>query len=227
MLAVLKVHLVGGNPWWHEVIGPALIAATAIAAAWIAARTANHRQQEQLDHDRALQTEQLAYDREQRERVFVREVIDEAMKGVDQALRNLSEYSAAVLVGNEDRERHRREVTSAAPPHHRLKPVAALQALRAESDPVHSLDQHLYDVGVDLTSAALRLGLRLGEKDKIVVAHQAFADEFSAKHDLLSPLESRLITDEDRTALDTVDVRISQAVASIFSSVRQWIEGED
>lgn len=71
-------------------VGPALIAVTAIVAAWIASRTANRRQQQQLVHDRevqraqllrnrglqeaqlshdgVLQKAQLAYDREQRNR---------------------------------------------------------------------------------------------------------------------------------------------------------------
>ncbi len=86
----VDVHLVGGDPWWHQVIGPALIAVTAIVAAYISARTANHRQQEQLSHDRELhgaqlaydlelQEAQLAYDREQRNRQHVRDTIDSAV----------------------------------------------------------------------------------------------------------------------------------------------------
>ena len=63
----ISVHLVGGDPWWHQVIGPALIALTAVVAAWIAARTANRRQQQQLSHDRDLQQAQLAYDSDRQE----------------------------------------------------------------------------------------------------------------------------------------------------------------
>jgi hypothetical protein len=115
----MDVHLVGGDPWWHQVIGPALIAATAIVAAWIAARTANRRQQEQLSHDlelqkaqlvhdRELQGAQLAYDREQRNRQHVRDTIDSAVRGLYAAMRQSAEYQGLILTGDEKRDEYRR-----------------------------------------------------------------------------------------------------------------------
>lgn len=106
-------------------IGPALIAATAIVAAWIAARTANRRQQEQLSHDlelqkaqlahdRELQGAQLAYDREQRNRQHVRDTIDSAVRGLYASMRQSAEYQGLILTGDEKRGDRR----------------AALQALR-------------------------------------------------------------------------------------------------
>src|SRR4051794_37722487 len=54
MLAALDVHLAGSDAWWHGVIAPVLAVLTAIAAAAIAAHTANRRQEVQLRHDRDL-----------------------------------------------------------------------------------------------------------------------------------------------------------------------------
>lgn len=84
-------------------IGPALIAVTAIAAAVIAAKTANRRQgaqlkhsrelqADQLAHDRELQKAQLAYDRRQRGREHTRVSVDDATRGVERAIRILAEY---------------------------------------------------------------------------------------------------------------------------------------
>lgn len=121
----MDVHLVGGDPWWHQVIGPALIAVTAIVAAWIAARTANRRQQEQLSHDRELQqaqlvhdrelqVAQLAYDREQRNRQHVRDTIDSSVRGLYAAARQSAEYQGLILTGDEKRDEYRRMIDDEA-----------------------------------------------------------------------------------------------------------------
>ncbi|MBS1892284.1 MAG: hypothetical protein JST59_13390 [Actinobacteria bacterium] len=103
----IEVHTAGGKELWQELIGPVLLALTAIIAAWIAARTANHRQQEQLANDRHLQADQLAYDREQRNRQHVRDTVDEAVRGVDAALRAMFDYEAKIVVGDAQRNDRR------------------------------------------------------------------------------------------------------------------------
>lgn len=234
MYALLDVHLTGGDPWWYQVVGPALIAVTAIAAAWIAARTANHRQQQQLEedgrlhakqlaHDRELQKAQLAYDREQRDRMDVRVVIDDAIKGVDEALRGIAEYVAAVQVDDETREAHRQML--AAEQVGSQQALREMQALKGETDELHQLSQGLYDTSIDLTSSGLRLALRLGSDHKIVKAHDAFGAAISEYHEALKPLHHRAITDEDRGLIEAAEQRAGLAVTAVFSECREWLYG--
>ncbi|HWM64048.1 MAG TPA: hypothetical protein VNP96_08705 [Solirubrobacterales bacterium] len=182
----MDVHLVGGIPG-HQVIGPALIAATAIVAAWIAARTANRRQQEQLSHDRELQkaqlvhdrelqeaqlaydrelhVAQLAYDREQRNRQHVRDTIDSAVRSLDAAMRQLAEYQGLILAGDEKRDEYRRNADDEA-----LSDAERDAAIRGYEEAMNAVGAATikgFEVSTELMSESLRLDLRLGVEHPI------------------------------------------------------------
>jgi hypothetical protein len=224
MLAAVNVHIVGGDPWWHQVIGPVLIAATAIAAAWIAARTANHRQQEQLDHDRKLQKGQLAYDREQRNRQYGRDAIDEAVKGADEATRAMAEFSTPVRLGEEQRQINR--ATAAAykgpdgPGSPRSKIVKELKDLKELSTAVH-------DASLELASQNLRLSIRLGAEHPVVMTHNAFRLAFRRRHNILDKVALGSITENERSKLDETDEFASSALEGFFAGCRVWLTDQE
>jgi hypothetical protein len=231
----MDVHLVGGDPWWHQVIGPALIAATAIVAAWIAARTANRRQQQQLSHDlelqkaqlvhdRELQGAQLAYDREQRNRQHVRETIDSAVRGLYAAMRQSAEYQGLILTGDEKRDEYRRiaddEALSDA------KRDAAIHGYKEAMDAVGTATIKGFEVSTELMSESLRLSLRLGVEHPICKRHTAYYNAYGACFEILHNLPTVKMTDEDREKVKTADAAEGAAMREFLSSCRRWFEDE-
>lgn len=221
---LVEVHLVGGDPWWHQVIGPALIAATATAiiAAWIAAKTANQRQAAQLANDRELQKAQLAYDREQRNRQHVRDAVDDAVRSLDAALRLMFEYEAMILAGDAERTERRNVLdddgASTGDKAHMLG------ALKEEMEEIHARSQAIYDAGIDLTSENLRLSLRLGISHQIVKSHQALRNVYRTRHRTLERLHRRSITEKDREDIQSASESTGAVFTSFFQDCRKWFE---
>lgn len=222
-MALFDIHIdLSGN---HDLIGPAVIAITAILAAMIAARTANQRQEAQLNHDRELQselqTERLAYDREQWNRQHIRDTVDDALRGVDAAIRTIAEYEAKIVVGDGQRS-ERRKVLSGKDKASPLQLEEAVKGLRAETADIHTSSQATYDAAIDLTSMNLRLGVRLGKNHPIVKSHQAFRDVYSTRSESLRPLSSRPLTDDDRTQIRAAGDSTNAILTTFFNECREW-----
>jgi hypothetical protein len=230
----------------NQVIGPTLIAATAIVAAWIAARTANHRQQEQLSHDRELQraqlvhdrelqevqlaydrelqVAQLAYDREQRNRQHVRDTIDSAVRGLYAAMRQLAEYQGLILTGDEKRDEYRRVADDEALSD--AKRDAAIRGYKEAMDVVGAATIKGFEVSTELMSESLRLSLRLGVEHPICESHTAYYNAYGACFEILHNLPTVKMTDEDREKIKTADAAEGAAMREFLSSCRRWFEDE-
>ncbi len=231
----IEVHLTGGSSWWHELIGPFLLAVTAILAAVIAAKTANKRQGEQLLHDRNLQADrlahdrklqagQLAYDREQHNREHVRDRIDSAVLMVDQAVRTYTEYQ--------------REIRHVAALRSTLQAVADNPSAKAEEyEEADSLLQDqigdLRDVKIraqtlsaELVSEGVRLSLRLGTNSSIFEAHKSFRQNYSARIDYLAGLgetpSSGEVEGENVDGMKSIE----RVAAEFLAECRAWFEEE-
>jgi hypothetical protein len=186
----------------------------------IAALTANHRQQQQLDHDRQLQGEQLAYDREQRNRQRVNETIDEATRGADAAIRSMADYIGVLLTGDEERSELRSAATSGGPPMLTIGPMEALQKAMAEP---HRLSQVLYEVSIELVSQNLRLGLRLGPAHPVTTGHEAFQVAYRARHEALRPMYLRTLTADDHELIEASDKPVGEALQKFIDVCRNWM----
>ena len=222
----IEVRLTGGKPWWHELIGPVLLSLTAVAAAAIAAKTANSRQAAQLASDSELQSklqsERLAYDREQRNRQHIRDTVDEAMRGVDSAFRIIAEYEATIVVNESERTENRKVMDDdGVPLDERSK---KLEALSDEINQLSVAGEAVYDAGTDLLSENLRLAVRLGKGHPIVKSHGSFHDAYSKRHETLKPLSKRPITDDDRSRLDAENNATSSLAANFLERCREWFE---
>jgi hypothetical protein len=220
----MDVHLVGGDPWWHQVIGPALIAVTAVIAAWIAARTANHRQQEQLLHDRDLQAAQLAYDREQRNRQHVRDTIDSAVRSLDATMRQSAEYQALILTGDEERDECRRIADDEALPD--ADRAAAIRRYDEAMNEVGAATRKGFDMSTELISESFRLSLRLGIEHPICKGHAAYREAYGTSFEILRNLPTVKMTDEDRKKVKAADAAEGAAMIDFLSSCRSWFESE-
>ena len=220
----MEAHLVGGDPWWHQVIGPALIAGTAIVAAWFAARTANRRQQEQLSHDRMLQEAQLVHDREQRNRQHVRDTIDSAVRGLYAAMKQSAEYQGLILTGDEKRDEYRRiiddETLAGA------ERDAAVRDYREAMDRVGAATIRGFEASTELMGESLRLSLRLGVEHPICKSHTAYYNAYQACFEILHDLPTDKITDEDRERIKAADADEGAAMREFLNSCRTWFEDE-
>ncbi len=83
---VVKIEQVGGGSL-ADLAGPALVAAAAVVAAFVAARTANARQRQQLDHDLVVRSIE-----------HVRDAIDQAVEMVHDALLAFLDLEEAIPV---------------------------------------------------------------------------------------------------------------------------------
>lgn len=224
MFALLNVHLAGGQPWWHELIGPILLAGTAIIAAWIAAKTANERQAAQLAHDRELQKLQLAYDREQRNRQHVRDTIDSAVRSVDAAMRQAAEYEALILTGDEKRAESRRiaddESMSSA------DRETAIRRYEKAMDEVGTATLKGFEVSTELMSESFRLSLRLGVDHPICQSHTEYLTAYGTCFEILRDLPTIKLSDDDEKRIKVADDTARDAMVGFMSSCRRWFEGE-
>jgi hypothetical protein len=218
---LIDVHLTGGKPLWQELVGPVLLAATAIIAAWIAAKTANKRQAAQLAHDRELQKAQFAYDREQRNRQDARDAVDGAVKVTDDAVRVMAEFFAAIVSGDESR--HINRATAAALAQGPTTPDGPAQRLTEELEVLRGLNRALFDTSIEMTSQSLRLSLRLGLHHPIVETHDAFRAAFNNRHQAMVPLYNRSITEDDRVAFEAAEQSSSDAHEAFVEACREWL----
>jgi hypothetical protein len=218
----VPVELVDGKELWQELIGPAIVAVTAVAAAVIAARTANHRQEAQLANDRELQADQLAYDREQRNRQHVRDTVDESVRGVDSALRALLEYEGRIVLGDAQRTMRRKTVTTAGV----VSPLArsAAQALGREMAEIRTASDAVSVAAADLISENLRLSLRLGKDHEIVRAHLTIRDDYSDRHSTLQSLSERSLSAKDKARIASAANATAAIVSAFMDECRRWFE---
>jgi hypothetical protein len=224
MLAVVEVNLVGGDPWWHQVIGPALIAVTAIVAAAIAAQTANRRQATQLKENRVLQTEllkdQLSHDRAQRNREHIRDTIDDAVQDIDALVRIMAEYQAEIITydGNRDRLRREAEDETKHPETRSLR----REHLRKRQDELVARSGRVFDALINLISDRARLSLRLGNDHLILKSQLLVTLAFQKRHDFLRPLAQKALTDEDRQQIKNQADTAEEAVKEFLDACRGW-----
>lgn len=179
----LNVHLTGGPAWWADLIGPFLLSITAIAAAAIAAHTANKRQ-----------AQQLAYDRDQRNRQHVRDTVDDAVRQWDEAIRAIAKLNGRVV----------------------KKPIAA--------DEVAALRLETYDFGTDLISMNLRLSLRLGEHPIVTAHKRFSGAYGNRQKVLAAVDTSKPMSDAIKESLDEAAGASTDAASDFLGECEEWFQ---
>jgi hypothetical protein len=218
----LDVHLTGGSAWWFDLLGPMLLSLTAVAAAIIAARTANKRQEEQLFHDRELQKEQLAYDREQRTRQHVRDTIDEAVREWDEAVRAIARYEGRVEK-EDSRLGFSGEVADES-----LSETARSQAKESLSEELGEIAERkekAQEFAADLISTELRLILRLGESHPVVEAYEAFRGAYLDRNRLLRRINLDVaLGDRKSEEIREAGSAMTRAASKFLAACEAWFQ---
>lgn len=170
-----SVHLVvaqgSGESWINHNSGSLLVALAAIVAASLAAYTANRRHGEQLAHDR-----------EMRNRDHTRDTLDAAVKGVSTAIDSTSNFAAAVeTVGPRLPDLHR----ETDPNLNDKVPADKVEHLAEIKEELSLARNAAHDARTAMHANQLRLEIRLGENHPIVASHNQLRTNLSAWWDAL------------------------------------------
>jgi hypothetical protein len=221
-LISISLHLTGGRSLLEDLLGPLLISLTAILAAVIAARAANKRQAAQLAHGRELQAEQLAYDREQRNRQHVRDTVDDAVQDADAAYRVMADLASRIDAG--DTNRHQRRTLIDNPNVSLTFKDSAIDIHQQDIDELKSSSAAAYDSIMDLASQNIRLVLRLGEGHVVPKAHEEFRAKYIARQEVLVGKHEALLTAGDRQMMLKAFEDEARAMVAFLSACRMWFE---
>jgi hypothetical protein len=149
----LEVESVGGS-FLAGLAGPALVALAAVVAAWIAAKTANRRQKEQLAHDLAVRSLE-----------HIRDAIDVVVVSVHEGTKLVADFCLAIPIWEENRP-----LLEAALTNNDLDPGVRE---KVHADLVDGLDEvtnehaAVLDQIADLIGGITRLALRLGKLHEV------------------------------------------------------------
>jgi hypothetical protein len=186
MVGALEVELIGngeGLSTFLTVLGPVLIASAAVAAAFIARKTANERQEKQLAHDTERQEVALAHDRALRDREYLRETVSSVLENainmtratfdLEVALQKIATQSEAQQLNDVDVEAHDR-IEKAS-----LKAREDHATARRES----------HQASLVTVTDNVRLRALLGKEHPIVESHLQLVDAYEAWHNAFSSSE--------------------------------------
>lgn len=234
MLALVhNVHLVGGQPWWNDWIGPVLALIAAGGAAWFAAKTANERQladlkedrelqKDRLEEDRALQRDQLAHDRKLRIQERQRDTLDDAVRAVEPALKGMARYESGIVHGDATRTEHRRASNDAVLS--QLLRDAAREALKQEEATVEEWRLPVPEAVIDLTLHKVRLMLRFGQTHPAVLTYEGLRDACESQYKRLRDLSENSLSAADREAIQDGSDALDSAWSSFQEAGRKWFE---
>jgi hypothetical protein len=207
--APLEVRVVQEDEALHLLLsigGPVLIALAAVFAAVIAARTANRRQQKQLDHDFEV-----------RRREYVRHVLDSTVEdaqemldsetGLEMAIANLERRRPELLLKIEEGDADEQA-------------GAALHSLLVEAREAHAKAR---DDVLKMHGSGLRLNLALGIRHRISLAYLELRKLTSEALDLLSEGITENRTDEQIEASTSKEAAVGDAFAAFMTLSQNWL----
>jgi hypothetical protein len=208
-MAILEVEISeDGDPLW-SLLGPALIAAAAVIAATVAARTANSRQREQLAHDRAL-----------RAREHIRDTVDAAADRAIAALEAFTDFEVEI----DENERIRSEQSELLASEHASleEKVAARKRLRGLVEESAAAGETASARAAEVIATQARLRLRLGVSDPIVICSKVMAEKFVDLEVKLGAGLDQNRSDEEIASAKEADKVATRAFRQFMSTCEAW-----
>jgi hypothetical protein len=185
-------------------LGSILVAIVAAFAAWLAATTANRRQDRQLEHDTERQEAALANDRALREREATRVVVDRAMEGAVEAMDTA--LTLEVQVFNEQKALNEGD-GDAVRQHHEV----GVRVLKDEVSPA----------SIALNWHHIRLDSR-PQTDDLADAYGHFRDTHTQLVKLLRNGLSNNLSQEEEEAIHDMDRRATEKGAELLEAAGDW-----
>jgi hypothetical protein len=222
----IEVTLVGGESTALHVFlalaGSVVIAAAAVAAAMIARKTANERQQEQLAHDTLRQERALEHDREMRDRDFLRQTVSSALENAISTTEAISGFKAKVSQAEE----RRRVVNTHAEDEESEEHVEAWKALVETMGEVAPAMDEAHRASIAALTDNVRLRSLLGENSPVVKAHLKLVHAYRDWFDTQTSIADGTAESEDEQAKASLTVDATAPLLKDFErACRDHFEG--
>jgi hypothetical protein len=217
--SAVVIKIVEGESTLHQITsigGPILLTVAAIAAAYMAAKTANTRQERQLAHDRQVRRDEHR-----------RDALDEALDMADNVRRKyveLASYNAAAEVGRVKIER----ALDIAPGEYQA-PEETRELEEKKAALSKGLRQMLEDVAdkiVDFSNARVRLALRFTPHHPILKAADALIEAWAQLTDSLQPAVESISTQEIRDEVEAANTTSRNAFNHFMNTSTDWLAGK-
>lgn len=161
-----------GESWWHDLVGPALLAIAAILAASLAAYVAIHNHRRQLEHDR-----------EERDREHARESIRTIAETIAETLDPLGIYEIAVRA--DDKATKHMETLEDSGDERAKKEAAEQQLQRAEK--VDEARDEVADLLIKMTADSIGLRASFGTESPVFQRYRELSRVFNARYKACAP----------------------------------------
>jgi len=179
----VAIEVVGEN-WWHDLIGPGLLAIAAILAAAMAAYVAIHNHRRQLEHDR-----------EERDREHARESIRTAAETIAETLDPLGAYELAVR-DNDKAAKHAETLEDSGDDEAK---EAATKARRKAAKRVRETRGKVGDLVIKMTVDSIGLRTSFGAKSPVFQRYRELSRAFNLRFQASAP------TPEGRVQRETTE----------------------
>lgn len=234
MIAILDVHLVGGeSDVLHVVlaiIGPLFISGAAVFAARTARDSAadrqekqlahdTRRQEEALTHDRKIREEELAHDREARRRERSQDTLDSVLENVDSARAKTNALAARLEVVENWRPKHEAELESAT---NDVQKAAAHQVLNDETSKTHRISTESFTARMSLYGDWTRLILRFGHDHEIVKTFKATMESLNDLARSLNRGNERPLDQDEQARVKELLALAPKNFAKFTGACRKW-----
>jgi hypothetical protein len=211
-----------------SLLGPILIAVTAILGAVLAAYTANQRHRRQLEHDTQRQKEQLAQDtqrqKEQMAHDFAMRKREHSRDALDAALELVTEVHGAFgdLEGTIDAyERERSQWLAALQPENPDEKVVRSELAKVDLE-IKKAGIKFSEKIAEMFPATTRLRLRLGTKDPISKQYEKLLNAWLALEDLLVAAAEANRSQQQIDAANEVNRAAADEYAALMIECERW-----
>lgn len=234
MIAVLDVHLVGGESEilhiFLTIVGPLLISGAAVFAARTARDSAAERQERQLahdtkrqeealEHDRQMREKELGHDREIRRRERAQDTLDSALENLNAARAKTNALAARIEVVEKWRPKHEADIEKAA---NALQRTAAQQKLNNQRNKSQEIAKESFTARMALYGDWTRLILRFGRDHKIVKSFKATMESVNNLARCLNQGIERSLSKDEQARVEEFSTLAPQNFAKFTRTCREW-----
>jgi hypothetical protein len=217
------VEWISNEPSALQQVGPLLgslfVASVAAFAAWLAAHTANERQQEQLASAERQQREQLDHDLKVRKDEYSRDAIDAAVLLATRVQGQIASVSTSAKLT----QRKRVNLSSV-----NEAEFQTYRSLRADLERHEAeLNQEviaLRDLVLEMHPQTIRLSLRLGAAHFIPELNQKLMNKWWECTDLLLPVAQRNWRDDEAEAIEKTMQVAGDIQAHLHAACEAWFQ---
>lgn len=236
----LEIKEVGENA--SALVGPIVIAATALLGAMLTAYTANRRhqhqlehdserqraqlehdserQQEQLAHDSRRHEEQLEHDRDMRRRDHVYDTLDSVVDGTARALRMSIRFASTVFAREANRDKYLATRDSAdATPAEKEFAEKRIQAIEKE---FWDCDDASHEAIMDMGHDTWRLRVRFGMGGRVPRRHNELRKALREVHQTLTLALAKSRDEAQKQATEPAIKARNAASRRFFAACEEW-----